>query len=215
MSTSARAGAAALIVGPLLGLAGYAVLPTLSDHAADVVPALTAHQGGMITGLTLQTLGIALLIGGLVWLAVRLAPASPRLAVAGGVAGVAGALVVLFEDGLTAAMPSIVSSLGAAPATTAVHQVTTSPVASLDPVSVLFAIGVAMLGFAAVKAGAPRWVAPVLTAGALVQTVGFASAARPLVIVGFASLIVLFTLIVRSLQTTELPQLVRQPAMAG
>lgn len=215
MSTSARAGAGALIIGALLGFIGYAVLPTLSDDAADVVPALTNHRSGMITGLTLQTFGIALLIGGLVWLAITLAPSAPRLATVGGVTGVAGALVVLFEDGLSAASPSLVGGLHGAQATSAVHHVNTSIVAGLDPVSVLFAIGIALLAFASVKAGAPRWVGPVLTAGVLVQTVGFAAAVRPLVLVGFAALAVVFAVIVRSLHTTEVPQPARRPAMAG
>lgn len=215
MSTSARAGAAALVVGPLLGLAGYVVVPTVSDDASDVVPALTDHHGAMIAGLTLQTLGIALLVGGLVWLAIRLTPSAPKLAPLAGALGVTGALFVVFENGVSAALPSLVSGLAPSQASTAVHQVTTSTVTSLEPLGVLFALGVAMLGFAAVRAGVPKWVAPVLTAGALVQTVGFASAARPLVIIGFAALIVLFTLIARSLQDDALRQPVHRPAMAG
>ena len=84
MSASARAGSAALIVGPLLGLAGYAMLPTLSDDAAPLVHAVTVHPDAMVAGLTLQALGIAVLIGGMVWLAVTLIPAARRLAIAGG-----------------------------------------------------------------------------------------------------------------------------------
>ncbi|HWB65450.1 MAG TPA: hypothetical protein VG708_01300 [Mycobacteriales bacterium] len=215
MSTSARAGAAALIVGPLLGLIGYAVVPTVSDDASDVVPALHAHHAAMIAGLTLQTIGIAILVGGLVWLAIRLVPAAPRLATVAGVLGVAGALVVIFENGLLAAAPPLVSGLDGGHATTAVDQVSNSAAAGLDPVGVALAIGIAALGFAAVKAGAPRWIAPVLTAAALVQTVGFAAAARPLVLVGFAALVVLFGLIVRALQTSVTPEPVRQPAMVA
>ena len=44
-----------------------------------------------------------------------------------------GALMVLFEDGLSAASPALVGGLHGAQATSAVHHVSTSTVAGLDP----------------------------------------------------------------------------------
>lgn len=203
MSKTARAGAAALAVGPVIGLIATIVLPTLSDDAGDIVTATTSHHSAMIAGLTLQTLSIPVMIAGVVWLATALVSIAPRLAVAGGIVGVAGALVILFEDGLSDAGPSIVSSLDARHAAAAVHQVHSSVAASLDPLALLFDVGVALLAFAAMKGGAPRWVAIALTVSAIGQGVGFGAGARPVIAVAFAAMAVLFILVVRSLSSAE------------
>jgi hypothetical protein len=203
MSKSARAGAAALVAGPVIGLVAMIVLPTLSDDAADIVAALSAHHSAMIAGLTLQTLSIPIMVAGIVWLATTLTASSPRLAITGGILGAAGGLVILFEDGLTDAAPSIVSSLDAGHASAALHQLHSSVATSIDPFALLLDVGVACLAFAAVRAGAPRWVAVALTVTAVAQGVGFAAASRPVVTVAFAAMAVLFALVVRSMSAHE------------
>lgn len=208
MSKPARAGAAALVAGPIIGLIAVIVLPTLSDDAGDIVAALTAHHSAMITGLTLQTLSIPVMIAGVVWLATTLAANAPGLALAGGVLGVAGGLVILFEDGLTDAAPSIVSSLDSNHATVALQQLHSGTAAGIDPLALLFDVGVALLAFAAVKVTAPLWLAIALTLSAVAQGVGFGAGSRPIVAVAFAALALLFTLLVRSLTSRE----ARQPA---
>ena len=90
-----------------------------------------------------------------------------------------------------------------------------SAASRLDPVSALFAIGIVMLGFAAVKAGVARWLAPALTGAALVQTVGFAAASRPLVVVGFAGMAGVLALVIRGLQVSRASRPVAQPALAA
>jgi hypothetical protein len=111
--------------------------------------------------------------------------------------------VILFEDGLTDAAPSIVSSLDASHAAVALHQVNSSVAAALDPLALLFDVGVALLAFAAVKAGAQRWVAVALTVSAAAQGVGFGAGARPVVAIAFAAMAVLFLLVVRTLSSAE------------
>lgn len=207
MSKAARAGAAALIAGPVIGLIATIVLPTLSDDAGDVVTATASHHSAMIAGLTLQTLSIPVMIAGVVWLATALAPKAPRLAVAGGIVGVAGAFVILFEDGLTDAGPSIVGSLDSAHAAVALHQVSSSTAAAIDPLALLFDLGVALLAFGAVKIGVQRWVAVALTVSAVAQGVGFGAGARPIIAVAFAGMAVFFIVIVRSLSSAEQWQL--------
>jgi len=203
MSKPARAGAAALVAGPIIGLIAVIVLPTLSDDAGDIVAALTAHHSAMITGLTLQTLSIPVMIAGVVWLATTLAVNTPRLALAGGLLSVAGALVILFEDGLTDAGPSIVSSLDPRNATVALHHLHSSTAAGLDPLALLFDLGVALLGYAAVRAAVPSWVAIALTISAVAQGVGFGAGSRPVVATAFAAMAVCLTLLVRSLSSGE------------
>ena len=56
---------------------GVAILPTVSDDAPAQVAALTDQRGAMIAGMALQTIAIALLIGGVIWLASRLRRALP------------------------------------------------------------------------------------------------------------------------------------------
>lgn len=214
MPKPADAGAIALLAGPVLGLTATIVMPTLSDDADDVVNALTAHHTAMTSGLTLQTLSIPFMIAGLVWLATTLVKRSPRLALTGGILGVAGGLLILFEDGLDDTAPSIVSSLQGNHATAALNQLGSSFAAAIDPLALLFDLGLALLGFAAVKAGAQRWIGPALTVCALLQGVGFASAARPVLLVSFAGMAVLLALIVRPLLSAQSSQPAPQQAVA-
>ncbi len=216
MSKLARAGAISLIAAPVIGFVATLMLPTMSDGGSDVVAALGAHHGAMIAGLTLSTLSIAPMVAGVVWLAATLRPHAKGLALTGGVFAVAGALVVLFEDGITAALPSVASSLDSAQAATTIDHLHSSAAAALDPLALLLDVGLAMLGFAAVRAGAPRWVASALTVAVLAQGIGFGAASRPLVVVGFAAMAVLLTMVVVRLSTPA-PQRARaqQAAAAG
>jgi hypothetical protein len=117
---------------------------------------------------------------------------------------VAGGLVILFEDGISATTPSIVAALDPARAVTALDHVHSSVAAGLDPLALLFDVGVVLLGFAAARAvDVPRWFAPALLVMQVAQAVGFGSATKPLVAVSFAAMCALFALLVRSLSATE------------
>ena len=117
MSNRKLAGALALLVGPLAVIAAVIVLPTLSDKAADQVAALDHHHSAMIAGTALQTVTVALFVAGSVWLALALSPLAARLAFAGGVLAVAGALVVLFVDSLHTGAIAATSGLHGSQAT--------------------------------------------------------------------------------------------------
>jgi hypothetical protein len=112
---STSAGALALLAAPIAVIAGVLIQPTLSDDAPTQVTALTSHHQAMITGMTLSIIALVLLIAGTLWLALALAPRAPRLAIAGAVLGVFGALVVLFENSVTAAAPAIAALKAGAP----------------------------------------------------------------------------------------------------
>lgn len=185
-SKSTLAGAAALLAAPIVVIAGTMAQPTLSGNAATQVAALTVHRGPMVAGMTLRTAGLVLLIAGTVWLALTIAPRAPRLAMAGGVLGIFGSLVVLFESGVGAAAPAIVDTLDRAQATAVLDRINTGAISALDPLSILGDIGVALLGLAILKAGAPRWAAAAIVIGALGEGAGFATGTKALVIAGFA-----------------------------
>jgi hypothetical protein len=214
-SKSSFAGAAALLGAPILVIAGTLAQPTLSDDAATQVAALTVHRGPMIAGLTLRTTGLILLIAGTVWLALRLAPRAPRLAMAGGVLGVLGSLVVLFESGVGAAAPAIADTLDRAQATAVLDRISTGAVSALDPVAILGDIGVALLGIAVVRAGAPRWAAAAIVIGALGEGAGFATSTKALVIISFALLFAGLLQAVRTLVTRAAPQAAAETAPAA
>ena len=214
-SKSTLAGAGALLGAPILVIAGTLAQPTLSDDAATQVAALTVHRGPMIAGLTLRTTGLILLIAGTVWLALRLAPRAPRLAMAGGVLGVLGSLVVLFESGVGAAAPAIAGTLDRAQATAVLDRINTGAVSALDPVAILGDIGVALLGIAVVRAGAPRWAAAAIVIGALGEGAGFATSTKALVIISFALLFAGLLQAVRTLVTRAAPQAAAETAPAA
>jgi len=206
LSKSTLAGAAALLAAPIVVIAGTLVQPTLSDDAATQVAALTVHRGPMIAGMTLRTTGLILLIAGTVWLALTLAPRAPRLAMAGGVLGVLGSLVVLFENGVGAAAPAIVDTLDRAQATAVLDHINTGAISALDPLSILGDIGVALLGIAVARAGAPRWAAAAIVIGAVGEGAGFATGTKALVIISFALLFAGLLQAVRTLVTRAAPQ---------
>jgi hypothetical protein len=206
LSKSTFAGAAALLAAPIVVIAGTLAQPTLSDDPATQVAALTVHRGPMIAGMTLRTIGLILLIAGTVWLALTLAPRAPRLAMAGGVLGVLGSLVVLFENGVGAAAPAIVDTLDRAQATAVLDHINSGPISALDPLSILGDIGVALLGIAVARAGAPRWAAAAIVIGALGEGAGFATGTKALVIISFALLFAGLLQAVRTLVTRAAPQ---------
>jgi hypothetical protein len=182
------AGPLALLAAPIVVIASALIYPTLSGDAARQVSALTSHRGAMITGMTLDMAGVVLLIGGLVWLALTLAPRAPRLAVAGGVAGVLGLLVVLFENSVTAAAPAIVGGLGRAQAISMLDSIHSGVISAVEPLALVGDIGILLLGIAVAKAGAPRWAAAMIAVGALGQGAGFATGTKALVIISFVLL---------------------------
>lgn len=206
LSKSTFAGAAALLAAPIVVIAGTLAQPTLSDDAATQVAALTVHRGPMIAGMTLNTIALILLIAGTVWLALTLAPRAPRLTMAGGVLGVLGLLVVLFENGVGAAAPAIVDTLDRAQATAVLDHINTGALSALDPLSILGDIGIALLGLAAARAGAPRWAAAAIVIGALGEGTGFATGTKTLVIISFALLFAGLLQAVRTLVTRAAPQ---------
>jgi hypothetical protein len=214
-SKSTIAGAAALLAAPILVIAGTLAQPTLSDDAAKKVAALADHRGPMIAGMTLSTIAIVLLIAGTAWLALTLAPRAPRLAIAGGVLGVLGLLVVLFENGVGAAAPAIVDTLDRAQATAVLDRISTGAISALGPVSIVGNIGLALLGIAAVKAGVPRWAAALIVIGGLGYGPGFATGTKALVIISFALLFAGLLQAVRTLVMRPGPQPAVQAAEAA
>lgn len=205
----------ALVAAPLAALAAVLLAPTVSDDAGDRLAAFTDHRGAQIASMSLQVIAIVLLIAGIVWLAVTQRAHAPRLSLWGGVLGVAGSLVVLFEDGVAAAAPAIVQSLDPAHAQVVLEAIERSAaVKALEPFSLAGDVGLALLAFAAARAGAPRWVAAAVTLGAFGEGFGFATATRAVLIAGFALLFVGLAALVRSLRSPELRLRGAEPATA-
>jgi hypothetical protein len=192
---STIAGAAALLAAPVVVIAAVLIQPTLSGDASTQVTALTSHRQAMITGMTLSITALVLLIAGTLWLALALAPRAPRLAIAGAVLGVFGALAVLFQNSAAAAAPAIASELGHAQATAMLERVHSGAIAALT-------------------AGAPRWAAAAIAAGALGEGAGFATSTKALVVISFAILFAGFLRAVRTLRTATRPHPAAEPAPA-
>jgi hypothetical protein len=201
------AGSAALLAAPIIVIAGTLAQPTLSDDAASQVAALTDHRTAMITALALNSIAVALLIAGVIWLALALTPRAPRLALAGGVLGVFGLLAVLFDNGVAAAGPAIVTGLDPTQATAVLDRIHSGAISALGPLSVIGDLGLVLLGIAAVKAGAPRWAGAAIAAGALAEGAGFATGSRALVIIAFAVLFAGLLQAVRTLTASPSPRL--------
>ena len=215
MSKRRIAGAVALLAAPIIVIAGTLAQPTLSDDAASQVDALTGHRGAMITSMALSSIAVVLLIAGIVWFALALAPRTPRLAVAGGVLGVFGLLVVLFENGVTAAFPAIVGGLDRIQAAFVLDRIHSGAITALGPLSIIGDIGLALLGLAAVKAGAPRWAGAAIAIGALAEGAGFATGTEALVIIAFAVLFLGLLQAVRTLVASPAPRLAGAGAKAA
>jgi hypothetical protein len=204
---STIAGAAALLAAPIVVIVATLAQPTLSGDAAKQVAALIDHRGAMITGMALNFAGVVLLIAGIIWLALALAPRAPRLAMTGGVLGVFGLIVVLFENSVAAAFPAIVGGLDRIQATFVLDRIHSGAISALEPLSVAGDIGLALLGIAAVKAGAPRWVGAAIVVGAFGEGAGFATGTKAVVIISFALLFAGLVQAVRTLATSPRPVL--------
>jgi hypothetical protein len=215
LSKSTFAGATALLAAPIVVIAATLAQPTLSGDAATQVAALTDHRGAVIAGMATNTIGVVLLIAGLIWLALTLAPRAPRLAMAGGVLGVLGLLVVLFGNGVGAAAPAIVDTLDRAQATAVLDHINTGAISALEPLAILGDIGIALLGIAVARAGAPRWAAAAIVIGALGEGAGFATGTKALVIISFTLLFAGLLQAVRTLVTRPEPQLAVQATGAA
>lgn len=211
---STLAGAAALLAAPIVVIAATVIQPTLSGDASAQVTALTSHHQAMIAGMTLSIIALVLLIAGTLWLALALAPRAPRLAIAGAVLGVFGALVVLFENGVDAAAPAIASGLGHAQAAVVLERVHSGAIAAAEPLSLLGDVGIALLGIAALKAGTPRWAAATIAIGALGEGAGFATSTKALVVASFAILLAGLLPAVLTLRTATGPHPAAEPAPA-
>lgn len=182
------AGAASLLAAPVVVILAALVSPTLSDEAAKQVAAAAGHHGAAIGGAVLQDVSIVLLLAGAAWLAASLAatPRAQALAVAGGVLAILGSLPVVYDDGVHTATLAIASGLDATQATALIHHVLSSAgVKAVEPFSLLGDLGLAVLGFAAARAGAPRWTAAALTVGAFGEGAGFATGTKAVVVAGF------------------------------
>ena len=215
MSKRTIAGAVALLAAPIIVIVATLAQPTLSDDAASQVAALTDHRGAMITGMALSSIAVVLLIAGIIWFALALAPRAPRLAMAGGVLGVFGLLAVLFENGVAAAFPAIVGGLDRIQATSVLDRIHSGAITALGPLSIIGDIGLALLGLAAVKAGAPRWAGAAIAVGALAQGAGFATGTKALVIIAFAVLFVGLLQAVRTIAASPAPRLAAAGAKAA
>lgn len=184
MSKTMLAGAACLVAAPLLEIVSALVIPTTSDDAATTVTALRDHHGAMVTGLTLEMIALALLVAGTAWLAIALSSRAPRLAAAGGILGVAGLLVVVFTNGMHAAAAPVVSALDPAQATAAVKAISASAgVSAVEPLSILTIVGYVLFAAGLRRTALAAGIA--LAVGSAVETIGFATGTRGLVVAGF------------------------------
>jgi hypothetical protein len=214
-SRSRIAGALALLTAPIVVIVSVLIQTTLSGDSATEVTALTSHHTAMVAGLALNITALVLLIAGIIWLAFAVAPHSPRLALAGGVLSVFGLLVVLFENSLDAAAPAIAATLGRAQAAAVLDHVHSGAISALEPLSLAGDIGIALLGIAAIKAGAPRWAGAAIVIGALGEGAGFATGTKAVVIVSFVLLFAGLLQVVRTLAISSAPRVVAQPAPAA
>ena len=198
-SRSSIAGAVALLTAPIVVIVSVLAQTTLSGDSATQVAALTRHHGAMVAGMALNLVALVLLIAGISWLALAVAPRTPRLALAGGVLSVFGLLVVLFENSIETVAPAIVGVLDQAQAAAVLDRIHTGAISALEPLSLAGDIGIALLGIAIVKVGAPRWAGAAIAIGALGEGAGFAVGMKALVIVSFALLFAGLVPVVRTL----------------
>jgi hypothetical protein len=213
-SRSTIAGALALLTAPIVVIVSVLTQTTLSGDSAKQVAALTSHHGAMVAGMALNLIALVLLVAGFIWLALAVAPHTPRLALAGGVLSVFGLLVVLFENSVGVAAPAIVGALGRAQAATVLDRIHSGAISALEPLSLAGDIGIALLGIAAVKAGAPRWAGAAIAIGALGEGAGFATGTKAVVIVSFALMFAGLLPAVRTLATSSGSRVAVPPAPA-
>ena len=87
------------------------------------------------------------------------------------------------------------------------HIHSAAAISALEPLALAGDIGLALLGIAAVKAGAPRWAGAAIVVGALGEGAGFATGSKALVIISFALLFAGLLQAVRTLATSPRPVL--------
>lgn len=212
MSSRSRAGAACLVIGPLLGLVAMLITHSVSHHAADQAAAFTAHPTAARLGLGIGALAVVLLAGGLVWLAWMTHERSPGLAFAGGVLGVLGSFSVVADDLVHLSGALIANGHSVTQATSLIGPLYSGGVVAVGPLSELGDLGTILLVVAALRIGAPRWAAAVVIVGVLVEGAGFGIGTRYLAAVGFVLAFVGFAAIVRALLSGQ-PAV--EPAMAA
>lgn len=216
MSRTMLAGAAALVVAPLLEIVASLVNPTGSDEAADQVAAFVDHRGAAVLGATLEMIALGLLVAGTVWLALVLARRSSGLATWGGILAVFSYFVIAFENGTSLAAAAITTVLSPAQATTALHAIEHSAgVSAVEPLSVLGIVGFVLLALGLRRTAAPIWAAVGLTVGTAIETIGFAVSTRALVVAGFAVLAVSAAAVVRAFLAGETAEAPAVQAVAG
>lgn len=216
MSRTSLAGAASLLAAPLVVIVAALVTTTLSDDSAKQVAAFGAHHGAMVVGAILQGISIVLLIVGAGWFAAWLAPRVGALAIAGGSLAVLGSLPVVYDDGVHAAVAAVAAALGPAQATATVeHILSSAGVKAVEPFSLLGDLGLALLGVAAARAGAPRWTAAAIVLGAFGEGAGFATGTKALVVAAFALLFVGLAAAVRGLAAPEARRALRLDARSA
>ncbi len=125
-----------------------------------------------------------------------------------------GLLVVLFQNSIDTAAPAIAGTLDQAQAAAVLGHIHSGAISALEPLSLAGDIGIALLGIAAVKAGAPRWAGAAIVIGALGEGAGFATGRKAVVIISFALLFAGFLQVVRTLATSSASRAADQPAPA-
>jgi hypothetical protein len=186
MSSYSRAGAACLVLAPLVGLVSMLVASTVSGKAADLATAFVEHPSATQAGLALNAVAASLLVGGLVWFAWITHRRAPRLAIIGGVLGVLGMLAVLFDDAVHVTGSIMVEGMTTADAKAALDPLTSGGVFAVGPLSELGDIGMILLAIAALRLGLAWWAGAVLCAGVIAEGLGFATGSRYLAAAGFA-----------------------------
>lgn len=216
MSKPSLAGAASLLAAPPVVIIAALLTTTLSDDPAKQVAAFGSHHGAMVVGAILQGISIVLLIAGAGWFAAWLAPRARALAIAGGALAVLGSLPVVYDDGVHAAVAAIATGLGPAQATATIdHILSSAGVKAVEPFSLLGDLGLALLGVAAARAGAPRWTAAAIVLGAFGEGAGFATGTKPLVAAAFALLFVGLATAVKTLAAPETRRALRLDAQSA
>jgi hypothetical protein len=98
------------------------------------------------------------------------------------------------------AAPALTATLDPAQAAAAAFDhIRSGAITAIEPLSLVGDLGLALLGVAALKAGAQRWATVCLVLGAFGEGIGFGSETKPLVLIAFAVLFVGFAAVERTL----------------
>lgn len=198
MSSRSRAGAACLVLGPLLGIISMLTVRSVSHKAADQAAAFTVHPAASQLGLGVGVLAVVLLAGGLVWLAWTTHESSSRLAFAGGVLGLLGIFSVIADDLVHLSGALVANGHSVAQATALIAPLYSGGVVAVGPLSLLNDLGMILLAVAAMRSGVPQWAVVVICTGVIAEGAGFGIGTRYLAAVGFALVFVGFAAVVRT-----------------